>query len=218
MKNLLSGVTIFSVAYLIGGINPAYIISRRKGFDIRKIGTGNLGATNALLAFGQKVGLMVALIDIFKALFIIRLSESVFVQVRLSKEIAGTACILGHVFPVQTRFRGGKGFACLIGVIVGYGTKCFLIFFSAGVILVWLVDYASVVPIITAIAFPFVYLIFGGDLIGFGLYLIVAAVVEVKHIDNIQRIRTGQEMPVSSFLGRNKGVYPNREENNQKRT
>lgn len=197
-------MTIFAAAYLVGGINPAYIKSKRHGFDIRKTGTGNAGASNALLSFGKRAGVFIALIDIFKAFLIVKLSALVFPAVKVSKELAGTGCIVGHMYPAQLRFKGGKGLSCLGGVILAFSPKCFLIMLGAEIVLALIVGYSSVIPITAAVAFPVVYMIFGGCWIGFALYMGAASIMEIKHIENIRRIRAGTEIRVSYLWNKEK--------------
>ena len=197
-------MAIFAAAYLVGGINPAYIKSKRHGFDIRNTGTGNAGASNALLSFGKRDGVLIALIDIFKAFLIVKLSALAFPAVRISKELAGTGCMVGHMFPVQLRFKGGKGLSCLGGVVLAFSPKCFLIMLGAEIILALIVGYSSVIPITAAVAFPVIYMIFGGCWMGFALYVIAASIMEIKHIENIRRIRAGTEIRVSYLWNKEK--------------
>ena len=204
MRIILSCLAIFAAAYFIGGINPAYIKSKRHGFDIRKTGTGNAGASNALLSFGKRAGVLIALIDIFKAFLIVKLSALAFPAVRISKELAGTGCMVGHMFPVQLRFKGGKGLSCPGGVILAFSPKCFLIMLGAEIILALIVGYSSVIPITAAVAFPVIYMIFGDCWMGFALYMIAASIMEIKHIENIRRIRAGTEIKVSYLWNKEK--------------
>lgn len=197
-------MAIFAAAYLIGGINPAYIKSKRHGFDIRNTGTGNAGASNAILSFGKRVGLLIAFIDIFKAFLVVKLSALAFPTVRISKELAGTGCMVGHMFSVQLRFKGGKGLSCLGGVILAFSPKRFLLMLAAETILALIVGYSAVIPITAAVAFPVIYMIFGGCWMGFALYMIAASIMEIKHIENIRRIRTGTEIRVSYLWNKEK--------------
>lgn len=189
-------------AYLLGGINPAYIYSRSKGFDIRDKGTGNPGASNAMVLFGRKVGLITALLDIMKAYLAIILASALFPQTSLAKEVAGVSCILGHMFPAQLKFRGGKGLACLGGIVLAYDPLCFLIMICSGAILALITGYLAVVPILASAAFPFIYRINGGSTAGMILYLIPACAMWIKHIENVRRIFSGREIRISILWNR----------------
>lgn len=185
------------IGYLIGGINPSYLIARARGFDIRKKGSGNAGASNAVITMGKAAGVFSALFDIFKAWFAVMLAGSLFPAFRFAREIAGTAAILGHIFPIYMQFRGGKGLACLGGVLLAYSPITFLIFLLAELILVLVTDYICVVPITASIVFPFVYGIQTGSRVGALIYGVVALVILLKHLENIRRIRNGTEVRFS---------------------
>ncbi len=204
MKNTASGIAIFLISYLIGGINPAYLRSKRMGFDIRNTGTGNAGASNAMLAFGKAVGIRIALADILKAYLTIRLAARLFPTLHLAEELAGSGCMLGHMLPVQLRFRGGKGLACLGGLILAFSPKCFLLILAAEAIPVLLTGYLAVIPMTAAPAFLILYLLQGGDPAGFCLYSGAAAVMEAKHVENLRRIRHGTEISTRWFRDREK--------------
>ena len=130
-----------ALGYFIGTVNPAYFFSRKKGFDIRKRGSGNAGATNALLTMGKVVGVLCALLDMIKAYFACRLAKHLFPGLQFAGVLAGAACILGHIFPVWMGFRGGKGLACLGGVILGYNWKLFCLMLVFEIILALTVNY-----------------------------------------------------------------------------
>ncbi len=192
--------------YLIGGINPAYIIGRLKGFDIRQRGSGNAGASNATILMGKKVGAFSAVFDILKTFFVVLLMSILFPQFRQAKILTGISCILGHVFPAAMRFRGGKGLACLGGFILAYNWRVFLIMLLLELVLVLIVDYICFVPITASIAFPFLYAVREQDLLGAGLFFIVVAVILYKHMENLRRIRRGGEAHFSFLWKRDKEI------------
>src|SRR3954468_15398191 len=106
---------VVAAAYLIGSIPFALILSRRWGADLRRVGSGNLGAANVMRASGVTAGVLVALLDMAKG------AASVWLAARLSPgpalpAAAGVAAIVGHIYPVWLRFRGGKGVATACGV------------------------------------------------------------------------------------------------------
>ena len=98
----------------------------RRGYDIRKKGSGNAGATNLMILEGKKAGAFVMCFDISKAAVSVGLARKLFAQSKFAGEAAGAACILGHMYPALMRFRGGKGLACLGGVILAFGVNDFL--------------------------------------------------------------------------------------------
>lgn len=105
------------LGYFAGCFSPSYLLSRRRGFDIRTFGSGNAGATNMMLAAGLKPGLIVMALDVSKA-FVVTLPLRLLLP-PLCAALAGLFCVLGHIFPVFLRFRGGKGTACLCGTVLG---------------------------------------------------------------------------------------------------
>ena len=96
------------IGYGFGNINPAYIISRIKGFDIRQRGSGNAGASNVALTIGKKAAVLTALFDIFKSAAANVIVYKLFPELPCSHILGGAFCILGHIFPVIMGFRGGK--------------------------------------------------------------------------------------------------------------
>ena len=195
------------IGYLIGCINPSYIVARIKGFDIRRRGSGNAGASNAVITMGKTIGILSAIFDIAKAFFAVWLATRLFADFLFAGEIAGTMCIFGHTLPFYMRFRGGKGLACLAGVILYYDWVVFLIMLGAEVVVVLVTDYLCFVPITASIAFPVVYFIRGGEetrLIGALIYFAATALILIKHIENLHRIRTGREMHFSYLWRKDK--------------
>ncbi len=103
--------------YLIGNINPAYIIGRIKKTNISKVGSNNPGASNITMTFGWKLGMTTALIDILKA-FVPVLIIKILGYSELELLILGTSIVVGHIYPVLFKFKGGKGTATFIGMIL----------------------------------------------------------------------------------------------------
>lgn len=192
-----------AIGYLIGGINPAYLIAKYKGFDIRKRGSGNAGASNAVITMGKKVGVISAILDIVKAYLAVLLAGLLVPSIPLAKVVAGVSCIIGHIFPVFMRFRGGKGLASLGGVILAFHPLVFLILLTVELVIVLIVDYICIVPITASVAFPIIYMSMTKDKIGAILYGLLAIVIFYKHIENLKRIRSGTEAHFS-FLWRRK--------------
>lgn len=183
--------------YFIGNINPSYIIGRLKGFDIRNNGSGNAGASNAVLLMGKKVGAFSAVFDILKAYFAVTCACHLFPNLDLAKEIAAVSCILGHIFPVLMNFRGGKGLACIGGSVMAYNLKLFIILLCIEVILALITDYICVIPVTLAFILPVLYAIYKQNLIGSLFLCITAFVIVYKHMPNLKRILVGREARIS---------------------
>ena len=107
-KKTVRALACAGVGYSLGEINSAYLMGLRKGYDIRNKGTGNPGATNTMLLEGTLAGALVTLFDIGKAAASVSLCRRLFPNYKCAGETAGTAAILGHMFPAKLDFRGGK--------------------------------------------------------------------------------------------------------------
>ena len=133
--------------YLLGSINPAYIISRIKDFDIRDEGTGNAGATNIGLQTGIGYGILALILDILKAFAATYLPGQIFHRSVAVAAASGIACILGHIYPVFMRFRGGKGTACIVGFGFGLKPLMALPITAISMLLGWLLGASTFVPV-----------------------------------------------------------------------
>ena len=190
---LLSLALCAVTSYFVGTINPSYIISRIKKFDIREAGSGNAGGSNALITMGKRIGTACMIFDIFKAFAIVKLWMELLPEESLAGAVATTAVILGHMFPVWMGFRGGKGLACLGGSLLAYSPLIAMIFLAVELVLVFIVDYICVVPFTASLAFPIVYYLRGGSVWGTVILLVATVAMYYKHRENIARIREGKE-------------------------
>ena len=191
------------ISYLIGTINPSYILARIRGFDIRTDGSRNAGASNAYLTMGASVGMFCAIFDVFKAYAVVRLADSIFPSLPYAGLIAGVCCILGHIFPIWIGFRGGKGFACLSGVVLAQDPMVFLFLLLAEVVLVAITDYICVVPMTVSVAFPVIQIIQTGTVIGALIFLPATVAIIYRHLENLKRIRLGVEAHFSYLWRKN---------------
>ncbi len=198
------------LGYLLGSINPSYIIGMIKGFDIRKKGSGNAGASNALIVMGKWVAIFSAVFDIAKAWFSYWFAEKFWsysvADQNISGAVAGAACIIGHLLPVFMNFRGGKGLACLGGVVLAFDTKVFVAMLLIELVIVFIVDYICIVPMTAAIVFPVIYGVMTQSWISGLILLIPGILMFLKHIENIKRIRNGQEAHLSFLWKRNEEI------------
>lgn len=215
--------------YLIGNINPSYIIGRLRGFDIRKKGSGNAGASNALITMGKGIGIASAIFDILKAAAAYWLAPLIFAELGLAAEIAGTACIIGHMFPAVMGFKGGKGLACLGGVLLAMDFRFFIIIFSLEILLAIVTNYICVVPITASVIMPIVYGLFGDRGVapwflnapngwwGAAILAIATLFMLYRHIQNIHRIIIGTEMHFNYLWSKDKAAERARIEANTER-
>ena len=194
----MNAVICILLGYLVGTINPSYLLGRLKGVDIRKKGSGNAGGSNALILFGKTAGVLCSLFDIFKAFFVIRLTEALFPDFPLVFPLTVCSVILGHIFPFYyMKFRGGKGLACLGGAILAFDWRVFLILLAVEIAVVFLTDYICFVPTTGSLIFLVVYGIRTHDVPGVLLLAVAAAAIWYRHIVNFKKIKNGTEMKFS---------------------
>ena len=186
--------TILCVAlgYFIGQINPSYLLARRKGFDIRSRGSGNAGASNAVVTLGITAGIICALFDISKSFLVVKLAFRLFPRLSAAGMIAGTACILGHIFPLSMKFHGGKGLACLGGVVLAHNAGLFLCLLLLEVFVVFITNYLCFVPVSGSILF-FAILLFTGYVTAALVFLPAMVAILYRHLENFKRILQGSE-------------------------
>ncbi|MGN1445913.1 MAG: glycerol-3-phosphate acyltransferase [Eubacteriales bacterium] len=200
----LSAILCILMGYFIGCINPAYLFARIRGFDIRKTGSGNAGASNAVIVMGKTVGIISAILDIAKAVLSVRLAILLFPKLVYAGEIAGVACILGHIFPVFMGFRGGKGLAALGGVILAFDPRVFLIMLLLEILLIFITDYICFTAITASVIFPILHGFMTGQVIGALILAIAAPAILYKHMENLRRIKAGTEAHFSLLWHRDK--------------
>ena len=181
------------IGYALGNFNPAYVFAKRKGYDARVDGSGNAGASNAFILVGKTAFFVTALFDIMKAFAACRLCRALFPSLPLAWQIGGVACVLGHIFPVLLRFHGGKGLACLGGVVLSWNWKIFLILLALAALIAYVTNYLCFVAPTMSLLFPAVYYWKTRFLPGFLILLITAVPTILKHVENFRRIRAGTE-------------------------
>ena len=194
------------IGYLIGTVNPSYIIAKLRGFDIREKGSKNAGASNALILFGKLLGVTCALLDIAKATLAIWLCEKLFPELTYSFAVTGVACILGHVFPFYMNLKGGKGLACLGGMILAFDWRVFLIMLAAEIVVAIATDYICFVPLTASAVFPIVYGIMRQDAWGALIIAVILPLMIYKHKENLKRIKQKTEMPFSFLWKKEKAL------------
>jgi len=208
-------------AYLLGSIPFGLLIAKAHGKDLRSIGSGNIGATNVSRALGRKWAYICFVLDVLKGmvpmLATLSFIRPLSTQPQTEKVIllwlwlaVGCAAILGHIFPIYVKFRGGKGVATSFGVALGlwpYYTICasFAVVIWVVVVLVW--RYVSLASICASISFPLVLILAiilrpGWDFISLWPLLIAAIAIPlmviIRHRENIKRLLAGTESKIFS--------------------
>jgi acyl phosphate:glycerol-3-phosphate acyltransferase len=182
------------VAYLLGSIPFAFLAVRLAGKgDIRRVGSGNVGATNTMRAAGWKVALPVALLDVAKGVAAVQLMRTVTAN-PLWVAGAGLAAIVGHCFPVWLRFSGGKGVATGAGVFFTLAPLPAAVVGGVWLVLMAATRIVSLASVIAAASFPVVYFFLGHPPRGVLLCATLAAMVIIyRHRGNIRRLTRGEE-------------------------
>ncbi len=185
---------IAALSYLIGCSNMAYYLCKIKKVDLRSGGSGNLGASNATILLGWKAGILVGIHDIGKAWLAVALAKLVFPEADYAGAVAGIACVLGHIFPFYTGFKGGKGFASYLGMTIGLNWKLALVIMALVVIVTLVTDYIVAGTTLTIISVP-AYLGWTEKNWIIPLILLVGTgVILFKHRMNYVRIFKGTEI------------------------
>ncbi len=190
------------LGYLIGCVNPAWIISRRKKRELRREGTKNLGATNVFLTIGKFSGVFVMLLDIGKAFFAVVIAKALFPLYPYAGVLAGAAVMLGHMFPFSLGFKGGKGSSCLAGVVIALDCKIFLILLLLGIAIAFLVNYPWALPVSAAVIFPFAYATATQSSMNLAILLFPSVCLILKHTENYRRVHEGTEPTIRGYLKR----------------
>jgi glycerol-3-phosphate acyltransferase PlsY len=207
------------LAYLIGSIPTALIISRRFfGIDIRDYGSGNMGATNAFRVMGPKFGTIIMILDILKGIMAVGLFY--FLPFYLTNELErtnfmmalGLSAVMGHIFPVFANFKGGKGVATVLGMLIAVQPFVALCCVGVFVLVLYLTRYVSLSSILGAIMLPVSVLwIWNEHELSYRIFaLIVAFIVIITHQKNIARLIRGAENRIPILKHRDKKKSSNR--------
>ncbi|MGL4813245.1 MAG: glycerol-3-phosphate 1-O-acyltransferase PlsY [Beijerinckiaceae bacterium] len=180
-----------AVGYGLGSIPFGLLLTKFfGGVDIRTIGSGNIGATNVLRTGNKKLAAATLLLDALKgtvaALIGWHYGGPQFAL------IAGLGAFIGHILPVWLRFKGGKGVATFLGILIGIAWKAALVFAAVWLIVAYLTRYSSLAALIASIAVP-VALWFMGEGQAAQMFALLTVLIFIKHHENIQRLMAGTE-------------------------
>ena len=188
------------LAYLLGSIPTGYMVARAKGIDIRTVGSGNIGATNAFRVLGKAAGIMVLAADFLKGLLgcgvlpWLLFHTGVYEETRVVPEIlAGFCSVLGHNYTIWLGFKGGKGIATSAGVLTALVPWALLTILSIWIVLFAVTRYVSIASLAASVSLPFATWVFYQN---WTLSLVTGAMGVLaiyKHRGNIQRLLNGTE-------------------------
>jgi acyl phosphate:glycerol-3-phosphate acyltransferase len=196
------GVKIL-IAYLLGTLLGSLILGRLRGVDIRSMGSGNAGATNALRTQGKLFGFLVLVIDIAKGLFAVwwlptAMLPWIGIDPGLSREWLTLACgfavIVGHVYPVWFGFRGGKGAATVVGVVAAVDPRLAIALIVSWFVVLVLTGYVGLATMLSGVVLVIVVCVFEpSDTPLLGFCAAITLFVIYTHRSNIARMRAGKE-------------------------
>jgi glycerol-3-phosphate acyltransferase PlsY len=182
--------------YLLGSIPFGLILTQLAGLgDVRAIGSGNIGATNVLRTGNKKLAAATLLGDLLKGTAAVWLARYFFDD--SAALVAGLGAFLGHVFPFWLNFKGGKGVATYIGVLLAMDWRAALAYGGIWILIAAILRYSSLAGLIACLATPFLLFFFGKPEAAF-LFVLLTAIVWYKHRANIARLMAGTEPKIGA--------------------
>ena len=191
--NVFVAIAAIAVSYALGTLPSAIVVARAKGIDITTFGSGNPGASNVARAIGWKYGFLVFLIDAAKG----ALPAAATLGHRPTAYLCGAAAILGHIFPANRRFKGGKGIATGGGVLLALHPPIMVIAVAVWVSVMKLSKKASVASIVIVPLVLALLVVWGNPTWEILAFIGIGLLIEIRHLSNIKRLLTGNEPPVS---------------------
>ena len=205
-----TNLSLVLLAYMMGSIPSAVWIGKLLyGVDVRDYGSGNAGATNTFRVLGKRAGLPVLILDILKGFVAVKLvwltakylpDTQQFVNLELS---LGLAALIGHIFPVFAGFRGGKGVATMLGILVAIHPEAAFVCALAFITTLFFTGYVSLSSMVSGVTFPIVIMVFYSTNSSINIFsLAVAILILVTHQRNIERIINREESRVKWYKKR----------------
>lgn len=202
--NIQSIFTVIIVGYFLGCVQPAYIIGRLiKNIDIRKYGSNNAGASNATIVLGWKYGIFVGFIDIAKAITAVLIVKHSYINssdLHFLMYLTGAFVILGHNYPFYMRFKGGKGTASSIGMLIALDIRIALISVLIILAVTAITDYIALGTIVMMAGFCICTLLFNYGTNPLAVSVLLGSLSLYNHLPNLKRILKRQEIGLRSTM------------------
>ncbi|HSE84764.1 MAG TPA: glycerol-3-phosphate 1-O-acyltransferase PlsY [Candidatus Binatia bacterium] len=179
-------------AYLLGSVPTGYILGSLAGVDVRKAGSGNVGATNVARVVGKRHGIFTLAADMAKGFVPVIIALNLGLT-PTATALVGIAAFVGHLYPVFLRFQGGKGVATALGVFLGLAPWATLILMAIFVLVLLATRVVSLSSMVAAGCAPIVFWLFFHSPILTSMSLFIALMIVLRHRGNIQRLRSGTE-------------------------
>ena len=194
----ITNISLIIIFYLIGSLPFAFILTKLSGFgDIRNIGSGNVGATNVLRTGNKYLAFIVLALDIIKGFLPLIILQFYFEDLNmLNKIILGHFVIIGHIFPVWLKFKGGKGVATYIGFLFSINPYIGLSFLILWMVIAFSTKYSSLGSLTSILIAP-IYFIFINFNLYIGIFFIyLSLIIYLKHTENIKRLLNKTESKI----------------------
>ncbi len=188
---MLWNVLLVVIAYLVGSVPFSYIFPALKGVDVRKVGSGNVGGTNAIRAAGPAIGGLSMLTDASKALIMV-LVAYIFGMGEFWVYLVGIAAVVGHDYPVYLKFHGGKGVACTVGFVFSVNPLMGLEFVFIWMLITANTQYVSLASMVSMTVLVVESFLYKKWLLGSAL-LVLTLLSVYRHRANIKRLLNGKE-------------------------
>jgi acyl phosphate:glycerol-3-phosphate acyltransferase len=192
-----------AAAYIIGAIPFSYLLGKiLKGIDIRKVGSCNVGATNLMRNAGQPIGITALILDILKGVIAVTIiadifySSSMATNIYIFKVILGISAVSGHIWTVFLRFKGGKGVATTIGVLIGISPIAILLGLLVWLLFALFFRYVSLASVAMAVSLPILMFFLKQPTEYISLSLVLSAFIIYRHKSNLIRITKGMECKI----------------------
>ena len=183
-------IVALAFGYLLGSIPFGLLFTRAAGLgDVRSIGSGNIGATNVLRTGNKKLAAVTLIFDILKGTAAVLIAGIYGPDAAIA---AGAGAFLGHLFPVWLGFKGGKGVATYLGVLIGLAWQMALLFAAVWLAVAFLLRYSSAAALAAAVVVPVTLYFLGHDLLAL-VFALMSALLFVRHRTNISRLLAGTE-------------------------
>ena len=186
----ITNFSLIIIFYLIGSLPFALILTKLSGFgDIRNIGSGNVGATNVLRTGNKYLAFIVLSLDIIKGFIPLIILQVYFEDLSLlNKIILGHFAIIGHIFPIWLKFKGGKGVATYIGFLFGLNPYIALLFLLVWLVTAFVSKYSSLGSLIGILVAPAYYIFINFNFYILIFFIYLTLIIYLKHTENIKRL------------------------------
>lgn len=181
-------IIILLISYFIGSIPFGLILTKTSGIDIKKVGSGNIGATNVLRTGAKKMAIATLFLDSLKGFVAVYTAQNIYNDYAY---LAGIAAILGHMFPIWLKFKGGKGIATTIGVLLGINLYVNAIFICTWAIIFMIFRYSSLSSLVATVISTLVSLFYFKN--ASAVLIVAAPLIIIRHYNNIIRLTKGKE-------------------------